>query len=380
MNILIAPDSFKDCLSAKEVAHNIEKGIRKIMPGADIKILPLADGGEGTVDALVAATKGVIKKVRVHDPLMREIDSFFGILGDGNTAVIEMAAASGIELLKENERNPWITTTFGTGELIKHALDVGCKKLVIGIGGSSTNDAGAGMVQALGGSFRDPSGKETGFGGGMLSDISVIDMAKLDKRINRCSILVACDVDNPLYGENGAAMVYSLQKGAGADMAAKLDHNLRHFASLIKDTLDIDVASIPGAGAAGGTGAGMVAFLNAVMKPGFGIIKDITGLEEEMQRTDVVITGEGRIDYQTQYGKAPYGVAQLAVKYNKPVIAIAGTLGERYEELYSRGFDLIIPIADKPMELKDSISKADILIQDAAERIIREIQAGKIRL
>jgi glycerate kinase len=377
MNILIAPDSFKDCMSSREVAKNIETGIKNVMPDAGIKILPLADGGEGTVEALVDATKGEIRKVQAHDPLMRKIDSFIGILGDKKTVVIEMAAASGIELLKESERNPWITTTYGTGELINHALDAGCKNLVIGIGGSSTNDAGVGMVQALGGKFIDSAGKEIGYGGGCLGEISEIDISDLDSRIKNCSILVACDVDNPLYGEKGAAMVYSPQKGAGPEMAVKLDRNLRHFAELVKQTLHIDIAGIPGSGAAGGIGAGLMAFMGARLKPGFEIVKDIVRLEEEMEKADIVITGEGKIDYQTQYGKAPFGVAQIAVKYKKPVAALAGILGERYEELYSRGFDMIIPIAEESMDLEESIRKADILIQSATERIIRVINAGR---
>ncbi len=377
MNILIAPDSFKDCMSSREVAQNIEKGVRRILPDAVIKLLPLADGGEGTVEALIDATKGEIRKVKVHDPLMRTIESFFGLLGDKKTAVIEMAAASGIELLKENERNPWVATTYGTGELIKHALDSGCRKLVIGIGGSSTNDAGTGVIQALGGKFLDSAGKDIGYGGGCLGKISEIDMSKLDSRIRNCEILVACDVDNPLYGEKGAALVYSPQKGADDEMAAKLDQNLKHFAEIIKETLNIDVAAIPGTGAAGGIGAGLMAFLGAKLKPGFEIVKDIVKLEEEMEKADIVITGEGKIDFQTRFGKAPFGVAQVAVKYKRPAVAIAGTLGERYEELLADGFDMIVPVAEETMELEDSIRKADILIQGAAERIMKLIRPGK---
>jgi glycerate kinase len=377
MNILIAPDSFKDCLSSKKVAQNIEKGIRRIMPGANIKILPMADGGEGTVEALVDATEGEIIKVEVHDPLMRKIKSFFGVLGDKKAAVIEMAAASGIELLKENERNPWITTTYGTGELIRHALDKGCEKFVIGIGGSATNDAGVGMVQALGGIFFDQQGKQIGYGGGMLNKISEIDLASLDNRIKKSQILVACDVDNPLYGPEGAAFVYSLQKGADKQMAEKLDENLRYFANKIKELLNTDIQNIKGSGAAGGLGAGLMVFLNAKLKPGFEIIKDIVELEKEIEKSDIVITGEGRIDFQTQFGKTPYGIAQAAFKYNKPVIAIAGALGERFEELYIKGFDYIVPVVDKPMDIKYALKNAGELIQNAAERTFRLIQLTK---
>jgi len=377
MNILIAPDSFKDCLSSKKVAQNIEKGIRRIIPEANIKILPVADGGEGTVEALVDATGGKIVKVNVHDPLMRKIESFFGILGDKKTAVIEMAAASGIELLKENERNPWITTTYGTGELIRHALDKGCEKFVIGVGGSATNDAGVGMAQALGAKFLNSQGKQIGYGGGTLNEISEIDLTNLDNRIKRSQILVACDVDNPLYGPEGAAFVYSPQKGADKQMVIKLDENLRHFANVIKEVLNINVRNIKGSGAAGGLGAGLMVFLKAKLRPGFEIIKEIVKLEKEIDKADIVITGEGRIDYQTQFGKMPYGIAQLANKFNKPLIAIAGSLGERVEELYAKGFDYIIPVIDKPMDMEYAMKNADVLIQNAAERTFRLILLTK---
>ncbi len=371
MNILIAPDSFKDCLSSREVAQNIEKGIRRILPEANIKILPVADGGEGTVEAMVYATGGEIIKADVHDPLMRKIKSFFGILGDKKTAVIEMAAASGIELLKENERNPWITTTYGTGELIRHALDRGCSKLVIGIGGSATTDAGVGMAQALGANFFDSKGKQIGYGGGRLHELTEIDLTKLDNRIKKSRILVACDVDNTLYGTQGAAFVYSPQKGADARMVKKLDENLHHFADKIQELLDIDIQNIKGSGAAGGLGAGLMVFLKAQLKPGFEIIKDIVKLEKEIEKSDIVITGEGRIDYQTQFGKTPYGVVQAAEKYNKPVIAIAGSLGEGIEELYDKGFGYIVSVTDKPMDIEYAMKNAGTLIQNATERTFR---------
>jgi glycerate kinase len=377
MNILIAPDSFKNCLSSKKVAQNIETGIKRIIPEANIKILPVADGGEGTVEALVDATGGKIIKANVHDPLMRKIQSFFGILGDKKTAVIEMAAASGIELLKENEHNPWITTTYGTGELIMHALDNDCEKIVIGIGGSATNDAGVGMAQALGGKFLDSQGTQIRYGGGSLNEISEIDLTNLDKRIKGSQILVACDVDNPLFGPEGAAFVYSPQKGADEQMVKKLDENLRHFANKIKEVLDIDIQNIKGSGAAGGLGAGLMVFLKAQLRPGFEIVKDIVKLEKKIEKADIIITGEGKIDYQTQFGKTPYGVAQIANKFNKPVIAIAGSLGERVEELYAKGFDYIIPVTDKPMDMEYAIKNADILIQNAAERTFRLIQLTK---
>ncbi|UCH15410.1 MAG: glycerate kinase [Bacteroidales bacterium] len=371
MNILIAPDSYKDCLSSRKVAQNIEIGIRRIMPEANIKILPMADGGEGTVEALVDATGGKIIKVEVHDPLMRKIESFFGILGDRKTAVIEMAAASGIELLKEDERNPWITTTFGTGELIQHALDMGCRKFVIGIGGSATTDGGIGMAQALGGIFKDSRGKQIGYGGGTLDSLTEIDLTKLDERLKKSQVLVACDVDNPLYGPQGAAFVYSPQKGADKEMVRKLDDNLRHYANIIRVSLGIDIQNIKGLGAAGGLGAALMVFLKAELSPGFEIVKDIVKLEKEIERADIVITGEGRIDYQTQFGKTPFGVAQAAAKFNKPVIAIAGALGERIEELYEKGFESIVPVTDKFMDIEYAMKNAGTLIQNTAERTFK---------
>ncbi len=373
MNILIAPDSFKDCLSAREVALNIEAGIRRAMPAANIKMLPLADGGEGTVEALVEATGGEIINVVVHDPLMRSINSFFGVLGDIKTAIIEMAAASGIELLKENDRNPWLTSTYGTGELINHALDMNCEKLVIGVGGSSTNDAGTGMAQALGVRFLDNTGGEVAAGGGNLGQIAVIDMSGLDKRLSRCKILVACDVDNPFYGPRGAALTYALQKGADKEMAKKLDDNMRHFADKISEILGISIQNIKGAGAAGGLAGGLMAFLKAELKPGFEVIKDIINLENEIRKADIVVTGEGKIDSQTQFGKVPFGVARIAARHKKPVIAIAGSLGDKADELYEKIFDLIIPLARNPSDIEDAIKNADKLIRDTAEMIFRQI-------
>jgi glycerate kinase len=373
MNILIAPDSFKDCLSAREVALSIEEGIRRVLPGAVIKLLPMADGGEGTVETLVEATGGEIIRAVVHDPLMRKINSFFGVLGDKKTAALEMAAASGIELLKKKERNPWIASTYGTGELISHALDMNCEKLVIGVGGSSTNDAGTGMAQALGVKFFDKVGSEVAGNGGNLNRIEDIDMSGLDKRLSRCKILVACDVDNPFHGPHGAALTYASQKGADTAMVKKLDDNMRHFADNIADIFNMDIQNIKGAGAAGGLAGGLVAFLKAELKPGFDVVKDIVNLEKEVSETDIVITGEGRTDYQSQFGKVPFGVARMAARYNKPVIAITGSLGDKAGKLYEKIFDLIIPLVRNPSDIENAIKNADKLIRDTAENIFRQI-------
>jgi glycerate kinase len=371
MKILIAPDSFKDCLSAREVALNIEAGIRRVLPGAVIKLLPMADGGEGTVEALVEATNGEIIRVMVHDPLMRSINSFFGVLGDKKTAVIEMAAASGIELLKENERNPWTTSTYGTGELIGHALDMNCEKLVIGVGGSSTNDAGTGMAQALGVRFLDSSGREVAGSGGNLNRIADIDMSGLDKRLSRCRILVACDVDNPFHGPHGAALTYASQKGADAAMAKKLDGNMRYLANKISEILNINIQNIKGAGAAGGLAGGLMAFMKAELKPGFEVVKDIIKLESEIRKADIIVTGEGRMDYQTQFGKTPFGITRIAAKYKKPVIAITGSLGDKADELYKKDFTGIFPLAENPRDIDKALREAGILLQNTAERIFR---------
>jgi glycerate kinase len=371
MKILIAPDSFKDSLSAKKVAEAIRNGILLELPEADIKLLPMADGGEGTVEALVDATRGKIIEVPVENALRREIDAKYGLLGNGQTAIVEMAAASGIEHLKSDERDPWITTTIGTGQLIKDALDRGCRRIIVGIGGSATNDGGVGMAMALGAKFIDKSGKEKGIGGGELSEIFSIDLTGLNKQVNETEFLVACDVSNPLTGPNGASYVYGPQKGADKEMVIALDRNLKHLAMIVKDQLEKDVENTPGAGAAGGLGAGLLAFLNAKLMQGFEIVRQETNLDKEIEWADLVITGEGKIDVQTQYGKTPMGVAGVAKKFNKPVIAIAGTLGEGYQELFPLGFDAIFSIIDKPMELKEALVNAPFLIERCARSAIR---------
>jgi glycerate kinase len=378
MNILIAPDSFKDSLSAVEVCDAVEAGILNVFPQSQIKKIPLADGGEGTVDALVHATNGSKIQVPVHDPLFRQTTATYGILGDGKTAVIEMAAASGIELLKEDERNPWETTTLGTGELIKNALDKGCRRFIIGIGGSATNDGGTGMAVALGANLYDDQKNLLKGTGGTLHEIKNIDLASLDKRIRESEILVACDVNNPLYGTDGAAVVYGPQKGANPNMVENLDKNLRHLGMLFKDQLNQDVADTPGAGAAGGLGAGLKAILRAELKPGFDIINETLNLQAEVTWADIVITGEGKIDRQTKFGKTPHGVAMVAKTTNKPVIAIAGTLGDGYEELYDHHFHAIFSIIDKPMNLSEALKNAPKLIQNNIKAIMSLFEQGRM--
>ncbi len=377
MRILLAPDSFKHSLSARKVCIHLTKGIQRVYPDVEIISKPMADGGEGTVESLVTSTKGRVNQASVHNPLMRKIRSFYGILGDGETAVIEMSAASGIELINSRERNPWLTTTYGVGELIKLALDEGCRKFIIGIGGSATNDGGSGMLLALGARFYNESNEELLQGGGALRKLHRIDISGLDERLKESEFKVACDVTNPLVGPEGASFVYGPQKGADPDMAHELDKCLTNWGKKIKEFLNVEVLDLPGAGAAGGLGAALYAFLNAKLMPGFEIISSAAKLKEEVQQVDLVITGEGKLDYQTQFGKTPYGVMEIAKIYNKPVIAVAGTLGENYQDLYNKGFSVITSILDKPMSLEEALSNTSEMLADTGERIMRLIKAGQ---
>ena len=378
LKIVIAPDSFKESLSATEVAESIQKGIVSAIPSASIVKVPMADGGEGTVQSLVQSTGGRIIQTQVHDPLMRKITSFFGVLGDKQTAVIEMAAASGIELIPAYERNPLKTNSYGTGELIKSALDTGAKKLIIGIGGSATNDGGVGMLQALGIRFLDNNGFEIGPGGGSLDKLKDIDITKIDTRLKSTKIVVASDVNNPLFGENGASSIFGPQKGASPEMVKRLDNNLTHFARITEKFLKKQFHSTPGAGAAGGLGFGLIAWLNAEIKPGFEIIAKQAGLEEKIRESDLVITGEGKIDAQSKFGKTPYGVAMLAKKYQVPVLAFAGIVEDEARKTYHNLFQMIIPIAEKTMSLEESKKNAAPLLQKAASIAIKQyIQDNK---
>lgn len=369
MKILIAPDSFKDSLSALHVAEALKTGLYASIPDAVINILPLADGGEGSLEALISATGGRKIKTTVIDPLQRDIQAHFGILGDEKTAVIELAKASGIELLVAEERNPWITTTYGTGQLIKKALDKDVEKIIMCIGGSATNDGGAGIAQALGARLLSGNGNEIPFGGGHLDALEKIDLSYFDARVRKTTFVVACDVTNPLCGKNGASHIYGSQKGAGYEMIKLLDANLRHYAKKITQQMFIDILEYPGSGAAGGTGAGLMAFCNAKLQNGFSLIAETLELEKTISEHDIIITGEGKIDEQTQYGKVPFGVAQLAEKYNKPVIAVAGTLGSGYHTLYNKGIDIILSIIDKPMSLKDAIAHSQVLLENTGKQI-----------
>ena len=371
MKIVIAPDSFKECLSAKQVAHHLKTGFLKVRPNITVFEVPMADGGEGTVEAMIDSLGGNLISAEVKDPLLRPINAHYGILKDGTTAIIEMASASGLDLLKDDEKNPMVTSTWGTGELILSALDHGCNTFIIGIGGSATNDGGAGMVQALGAKLINIDGDSIGQGGGALSDLSQIDTSTLDPRLQGAVVRVACDVNNPLTGKEGASHVYSPQKGGDPQMIETLDRNLKQYGEIIERNLGISVENLPGAGAAGGLGAGLVAFLNASLEPGIEIVVEMVDLEEKVKDADLVVTAEGKIDFQTQFGKTPYGVARIAKKYNVPVIAIAGSIGDGAEVLYTKGIDAIFSIVDKPMELKQAMKDAPQLLENVAERILR---------
>ncbi|HWJ02426.1 MAG TPA: glycerate kinase [Verrucomicrobiae bacterium] len=375
--IVVAPDSFKGSLNALGVARALERGIHRVDGGIDTRLVPMADGGEGTVEALVAAAGGKIVPATVTGPLGKPVDSFFGVLGDGETAVIEMAAASGLPLVPPAERNPLYTTTFGTGELIKLALEMGMRKLIIGVGGSATNDGGTGMAAALGIRFLDQAGNELPPGGGYLDGLHSLDMSGLDARIKEADIKVACDVTNPLCGPTGASRIYGPQKGACPDKVETLDKNLAHFSDVVHRELGKDLKDMPGAGAAGGLGFGLVAFLNAKLLPGVQIVLEAANIDELVRGADLVITGEGQTDQQTLFGKAPVGVAEVADKYGVPVVCISGGLGQDYELLYKKGFTSLFSIVEGPMSLDQAMKDAGPLLERAAERVLRLFLVGK---
>jgi len=370
MKIVVAPDSFKGSLTAVEVSDAIGQGVREIFPEAEIVKIPMADGGDGTVQCLVNATGGEILRKKVTGPLGDEVLASYGILGDKKTAVIEMAEASGLTLVPENKRNPLITTTYGTGQLIKAALDQGCRKMIIGIGGSATNDGGAGMLQALGVKLLDREGKEIGFGGGELKKVFRIDTKYLDNRLSQTKVLIASDVSNPLCGPKGAARIYGPQKGATPEIIEELDKSLAHFAEVIKRDLHKDIKDIPGSGAAGGLGASLMAFLDAELRPGIDIMIEIVKLEQAIKDADLVITGEGKIDSQTIYGKAPIGVAKIAKKYNIPVIAVAAIISDDADIVHQYGISTLIKISEPPISLAEPKSKKVQLIKRCIKQFL----------
>lgn len=379
MKIVLAPDSYKNSLTAKEVAQSLRKGFERVYPDAEYVNVPMADGGEGTVQSLVDAKSGEFITEQVINPLGNFTDAQYGLIDNGEVAVIEMAEASGIQFINQYTQNPYITTTFGTGQLIKSAIKHGAKTIIIGIGGSATNDGGAGMAQALGAHLLDDKGQELQYGGAMLNKLSKIDVSDMLPELADVKIIIASDVTNPLTGKNGASHVFGPQKGASPEMVEFLDAALSHYARIMKQDLDKDLENVPGAGAAGGLGAGLLAFTNSEMRSGVEIVVDYTDLQEKVKDADIVVTGEGQIDFQTKFGKTPIGVAKAtkAVNPEATVIAVAGSVGKKISELYPLGIDAIFTCVPGVEELSQAIADTDKNLQQAAENIGRLIKNTK---
>lgn len=378
MKIVIAPDSFKESLTALEVAQAIQTGFVRIFPQAEFELVPMADGGEGTVQSLVDATGGILQKVAVSHPLAGGVQATFGLSGESKTAFIEMAEASGLHLVPSEQRNPLKTTSFGTGELIKAALDCGVQKILLGIGGSATNDGGVGMLQALGASFRNAQGQEIGFGGEQLADITLIDLSQLDPRLAQVEIEVACDVNNPLCGEQGASAIFGPQKGATPEMVQQLDTALAHFADKVQQQLGLNIADYAGAGAAGGMGGGLLLLPKVRLKSGVQIVVQATQLAEKIQTADFVITGEGRMDAQSIAGKTPVGVANVAKQFGKPVIAIVGSLRADYPVVYQHGIDAVFPILHEIKGLAETLQAGRENLISTAENVARLLKINPL--
>ncbi|GEO62948.1 glycerate kinase [Companilactobacillus nantensis] len=376
MKIVLAPDSYKNSLTAKEVAQSLRKGFERVYPDAEYVNVPMADGGEGTVQSLVDAKNGQIITEEVINPLGNKTAAHYGLINDGQVAVIEMAEASGIQFINKFTQNPYITTTFGTGELIKSAIKHGAKTIIIGIGGSATNDGGAGMAQALGAHLLNDKGEELQYGGAMLQKLDHIDTSEMMPELDDVNVVIASDVTNPLTGPDGASHVFGPQKGASPEMVEFLDGALSHYADILKRDLKKDLEQVAGAGAAGGLGAGLLAFTNSQMRSGVDIVVDYTDLKAKVKDADVVVTGEGQIDFQTKFGKTPMGVAQAtkAVNPDATVIAVAGSIGEKISELYPLGIDAIFTCVPGVEELSTAIQNTDQNLQQVAENIGRLIK------
>ena len=371
---LCAPDSFKESLTAMEAARAMAQGIENADHDAEVRCLPMADGGEGTARALVDATGGSMRAVPVHDPLGRPVEGHFGLLADGTTAVVETAEASVLALLEAKERNPLIASSYGTGELMLAAVRSGAKRIIVGLGGSATNDAGAGLLQALGVRLLDKNGNDLAHGGAALANLTTIDISTMDPALKNVAITAACDVTNPLTGPTGASAVFGPQKGASKDDVATLDAALAHFAQVIDSQLGVAVNDVPGAGAAGGIGAALKGFLNAEFRPGIAIVIEQSGLDAAAQWADVVLTGEGCIDFQTKFGKTPAGVAETAKRHGKPVIAVAGHIGTGIDELHEVGIDAVFGIAPGAASLSELLADAAANVTRTTEQIVRTLQ------
>ena len=376
MNILVAPQEFKGSISALAAAEAAKTGILRVFPQAEVVLCPVADGGDGTLETLVEVSGGEVKTCSVQNPIGETIQAQWGAMGDGVTAVIEMARTSGLALLSLDERDPLNASTYGLGQAISEALDEGFRKFIVGIGGSATNDAGAGMAQALGANLLDDRGNTISFGGAALASLQTVDISNMDSRIKDSKFLVACDVSNPLTGEEGASAVYGPQKGATPEMVKRLDDALSNFATVVKKDLKKDVSEMSGAGAAGGLGAGMMAFMGAELKAGVDIVLDTVNLRDKLSSVDLVITGEGGMDFQTIYNKAPIGVARIASEHNIPTIAIAGLLGSNFKIVHEHGIRAATSIVNGPITLEEASDRAFELISDSVEESLRFISVG----
>ena len=376
MKVVAAPQTFKGSISALNAAEAISIGVKNIYPSAEVLLCPVADGGDGTLETLVEVSNGNIVECVVEGPTGTSVEAQWGAMGDEQTAVIEMARTSGLALLDLNERDPLNASTYGLGEAILSALDQNYRKFIIGIGGSATNDGGAGMAQAVGISLKDEFGKEIPRGGAALSKLHSIDTVGIDPRIKQSEFMVACDVNNPLTGPEGASAVYGPQKGATPEMITQLDEALKNFAETILSDLGEEVEHISGAGAAGGLGAGMMAFMGGTLKPGVDIVLDTVGLADKLKGTDIVITGEGGIDFQTVYDKAPIGVAKLAKTLGIPTIALAGLVGKDFQVVHKDGIESVFSIVNGPMTLENASSNAHRLIVESTEQVMRLLRVG----
>ena len=379
MKVLIAIDSFKGSVPSIDGSKAIASGVQDVYPGAEIITLPLADGGEGTVQALVQAAGGKLSTVEVTGPSGERTLAEYGMLGNGKTAVIEVAAACGLPLVSPDKRNPMAATTFGVGELILDAISKGCRDFVIGLGGSATNDAGVGMLQALGFRFMDEHREEVRWGGQSLKAIRQIDVTRANAELEKCTFRVACDVNNPLYGLNGAAYVFGPQKGATIEMVKELDEGLRHFADIVHRELNVELNSHAGSGAAGGLGSAFVGFLNGKLESGIGLVLDVIGFEGQLKGADFVLTGEGKLDDQTAMGKVPLGVAQLAGKHSVPVIALAGGVPSEGSRLNDLGITSYFSITNEPMGLEQAMERKVALanLRTTANQLFRLIKAAR---
>ncbi|HHF3260333.1 glycerate kinase [Vibrio diabolicus] len=371
MKVVIAPDSFKESLTAKQVSEAIKTGLARVWHDAEFITVPVADGGEGTVQSLIDATQGEQVFTTVTAPLGNDVEAFYGILGDGETAVIEMAEASGLHLVPSDARDPKLTSSIGTGQLIKHALDRGIQRLIIGLGGSATNDGGVGMLTALGVTFLDESGHAITPNGDGLAALASIDISGLDPRLATCEVLVACDVDNPLCGDKGASAIFGPQKGATASDVTLLDNALRKFGELTEQATGKHVLTREGAGAAGGMGAALLGYTPARLQPGIEIVLETVKLAQHVADADIVFTGEGRIDHQTAHGKTPMGVAQVAKQFDLPVVALAGCVGDNYQAVYECGIDAVFACVPRAMSLSEAMKEADVNVANLAENVAR---------